>query len=513
MLGLAATLRVNMAEAINRATGRSDRNERAGGMPGPDFDAADMPADQRTDFSINPLTLNFRNKELEERYCAVNFDRQIGLTRFSIAMGAVIFAIYGLLDPYIIPDIVYEAWVIRFGIACPLLLGLVAISYIPGFSYKKQAILSLSMAIPGVSVVAMIALAEAPGSYLYYGGLIIIIGYSNCLWRLSYLYSSAMSLGTLALYEIVVLTVNEVPGDILLNNNAFLTFAVGVSMFINYVQEYQLRRSFVDNEKLSRERARSERLLSRSEAANRAKNDFLAIMSHELRTPLNAIIGFSEIIANQMFGPIGQARYADYAGDIRSSGTHLLSIINDILDISKAEAGRLQLEEEPIDPVEALNRAMRMFRQRASELGVELSFRVRDDIPWIIADPRLFNQVAINLTSNALKFTPSGGYVWIELGLNASGDLALKVRDTGIGIKAGDIQRVFEPFVQAENAMSRTHQGTGLGLPLVRKIMSLHGGTVEMESVPDKGTVVTATFPKSRFVMRDSVSDLQWNVR
>jgi len=235
----------------------------------------------------------------------------------------------------------------------------------------------------------------------------------------------------------------------------------------------------------------------RSEAANRAKNDFPRHLSHELRTPLNAIIGFSEIIANQMFGPIGQARYADYAGDIRSSGTHLLSIINDILDISKAEAGRLQLEEEPIDPVEALNRAMRMFRQRASELGVELSFRVRDDIPWIIADPRLFNQVAINLTSNALKFTPSGGYVWIELGLNASGDLALKVRDTGIGIKAGDIQRVFEPFVQAENAMSRTHQGTGLGLPLVRKIMSLHGGTVEMESVPDKGTVVTATSPKA----------------
>src|SRR5690606_23783783 len=158
----------------------------------------------------------------------------------------------------------------------------------------------------------------------------------------------------------------------------------------------------------------------------------------------------------------GQSKYADYASDIRSSGAHLLSIINDILDISKAEAGRLQLEEELIDPVEALNRAMRMFRQRASELGVELSFRVRDDIPWIIADPRLFNQVAINLTSNALKFTPSGGYVWIELGLNASGDLALKVRDTGIGIKAGDIQRVFEPFVQAENAMSRTHQGTGL---------------------------------------------------
>jgi signal transduction histidine kinase len=501
-----------MAETINLASSLDENAERVSMLRDAPIDVAPMPgaSDQ---FAINLVTLHFRNPEVEETYRIANFERQIGLTRISIGGGAIIFGIYALFDPYVIPDILYQAWAIRFAIAAPLLLGLVVLSYMPWFSHKHQSVLALSLAIPGLCVVAMTALAESPGNYLYYAGLIIIIGYNNCLWRLGCLYSSGISIFVFACYEAVLVLVNPVPPIILLNNNAFLVFAIGVSLFINYIQEYQLRISFIDNEKLRFERTRSERLLSRSEAANRAKNDFLAIMSHELRTPLNAIIGFSEIIANQMFGPVGQPKYADYAGDIRSSGTHLLSIINDILDISKAEAGKLQLEEEPIDPVESLNRAMRMFRQRASELGVDLSFRVRDDIPWIIADPRLFNQVAINLTSNALKFTPEGGNVWIDIGLDASGSLALTVKDTGIGIKKADIMRVFEPFVQVENAMSRTHQGTGLGLPLVRKIMSLHGGSVDLDSIVGEGTTVTATFPKSRFVAPDPGEEIRWNVR
>lgn len=475
------------------------------------LDPSNLPPQPAVDYSIHRFTLHFRDPVLEDKYARENFVKQIDLTRFSVAMGAVIFAIYALLDPYIISDITYEAWLIRFGIACPLLMIIVAISYLPKFNYRHQWLLSFAMVIPGIAVVGMIAIATEPGSALYYAGLIIIIGYVNCLWRFSYFYSAGMSLATFALYEFVVTVVNPLPPEILINNNAFLSFGIGVSIFISFIQDYQHRRSFVDHEHLRHERTRSERLLSRSEAANRAKNDFLAIMSHELRTPLNAIIGFSEIIANQMFGPVGQDKYVDYACDIRSSGAHLLSIINDILDISKAESGKLQLEEEPIDPVESLNRTMRMFRQRASELGVDLVFRVRDDIPWIIADQRLFNQVAINLTSNALKFTPEGGDVRIDIGLDDSGDLALSVKDTGIGIKGSDIPRVFEPFVQVEGAMSRTHQGTGLGLPLVRKIMGLHGGSVELESTIGEGTTVTATFPRSRFVASEADGDMTRN--
>ncbi|MDO8838326.1 MAG: ATP-binding protein [Parvibaculum sp.] len=465
-------------------------------------DSAALTVDRR-DFSMHWLTLQFREAELEDNFAADNYARQISITRLSVVMGAFVFSLFGILDSYIVPEVLYEAWLLRFGLVCPVLLGLVAFSYSGHISYKNSGWLSLAMVAPGITVVTLTAIADAPGAYLYYAGLIVVIAYSNCLWRLSYIYSTAVSLTTVAAYQWVIVFVNPVPFEIFISNNAFMGSAVGISMFLNYVQERQLRVSFVDNEKLRFEQRRSERLLSRSEAASRAKNDFLAIMSHELRTPLNAIIGFSEIIANQMFGPVGQARYVDYAGDIRSSGAHLLSIINDILDISKAEAGKLQLEEEPLDPVESLNRTMRMFRQRASELSVDLTFRVRDDIPWMIVDPRLFNQVAINLTSNALKFTPEGGQVRVDLGLDSAGDLVLSVEDTGIGVKASDITRIFEPFVQVEDAMSRTQQGTGLGLPLVRKIMSLHGGTVELESRVGEGTTVKATFPKSRFVAPD----------
>ena len=472
-------------------------------------DEAGLPNRDR-DFSINLLSLHFRDPEIEHKYSSANFADQIGLIRLSILLGAVIFALYAALDPFVIPDITYEAWTIRFAIACPLLMGLAAISYIPGFNYRHQIVLALAVVVPGLAVVGMIALAAPPGSFFYYAGVLIILSYVNSLWRMHYYYSLLMTGLTFLAYEYVIIFVNPMPTTVFINNNAFLLFGIGTSIFVNYVQEHHLRRIFVDHERLRIEQARSEILLERSEAANRAKNDFLAIMSHELRTPLNAIIGFSEIISNQMFGAVGQQKYVDYASDIRASGTHLLSIINDILDISKAESGKLDLAEEPIDPVETLNRTMRMFRHRASEIGVNLNFRVRDEIPWMIADPRLFNQVVINLTSNALKFTPEGGSVKVELAIDSAGDLSLSVTDTGIGINASDIRRVFEPFVQVEGAMSRSHQGTGLGLPLVRKIMALHGGSVDLVSTVGEGTVVTATFPRSRFVAPGSASEMRW---
>ena len=462
------------------------------------------------DCETNPFTLRFRSRRVEDQFTYENYQRQIGVTRFSIAMAAVVLGVYGILDYFIVPEILYEAWLLRFGIACPIMLGLVALSYASWFGHRHIYWLSLAMLTPNMAVLAMIAIADAPGNYLYIGGVLVIIAVSASVWRMSYLYSTAMSLTTFLLYNVVAVLINPIESNVLINNNAFLFLAVIVNGFVNYVQEQQLRRSFVDNQKLIVEQQRSEILLRQSEAANRAKNDFLAVMSHELRTPLNAIIGFSEIIANQMFGRIEQEKYRDYALDINSSGSHLLGIINDILDISKAEAGKLELNEEPIDPVDTLNQTMRMFRQRAGELKVDLSFRVRDEIPWLIADARLFNQVAINLTSNALKFTPEGGSVLVEIGLSESGDLTMNIEDTGIGIRPGDLDRVFEPFVQVEGALNRTHQGTGLGLPLVRKIMLLHGGTVELESEVGQGTKITAAFPSSRFVAPSAKDDLHW---
>ncbi len=459
---------------------------------------------------MKPFAMTFLDPDIEDAFQKDNYARQAGLTRFSIAMGAVVFSLFGILDYFIVPDILFEAWFIRFGLVCPLLLGIIALSYAPWFTHKHIFWLSVSMAAPGIGVVGMIALAEAPGSYLYYGGLVAIILLSACLWRLNFGYSLAWALVTFVGYEVVVMSVNPQPHNVFINNTAFMLLGIGTCNFLNYMHERQMRHSFIDHEWLKQERERSERLLEASEAANRAKTDFLAIMSHELRTPLNAIIGFSDIIATQMFGPINNERYADYAVDIRNSGSHLLSIINDILDLSKAESGKLELDESLIDPVEALNQTMRMFRPRAVELKIKLAFRVRDEIPWLKADARLFNQVIINLTSNALKFTPEGGQVNVELGRGADESLEISIEDSGIGIDEADIERVFEPFVQVESALNRTQQGTGLGLPLVRKIMALHGGDVQLVSTKGKGTKAIISFPVSRFARGPEV-EKRWS--
>lgn len=191
----------------------------------------------------------------------------------------MVFALFGILDIYVIPDVLYEAWLLRFGLVCPVLFGLVALSYTRYVTPQNSGLLSFVMLVPGIAVVAMTAIAQSPGAYLYYAGIIVAVGYSNCLWRLSYVYSSVVSAITVGLYAVVVIYINPMPANVLASNLTFLMSTIGVSMFLNYIQESQLRANFVDNEKLRAEQRRSERLLSRSEAANRAKNDFLAILS------------------------------------------------------------------------------------------------------------------------------------------------------------------------------------------------------------------------------------------
>jgi signal transduction histidine kinase len=235
-----------------------------------------------------------------------------------------------------------------------------------------------------------------------------------------------------------------------------------------------------------------------AEAANRSKSDFLAHMSHELRTPLNAVIGFSEIIFREMFGPVGEPRYADYARDIHASGTHLLNVIGDILDIAKAESGNAELDEQAVDLGDIAAASVRLIEPRAHAGQIRVETRVAPDLPKIDADARRLKQVLINLLANAVKFTPPGGRVTVEVDLAPDGGARLVVRDTGIGMKAEDIPRALEPFSQVDNALSRRFEGTGLGLPLSKKLVELHGGRLAIESALDRGTTVTVTLPPTR---------------
>ncbi len=235
-----------------------------------------------------------------------------------------------------------------------------------------------------------------------------------------------------------------------------------------------------------------------AELANRSKSEFLANMSHELRTPLNAVIGFSEMMQQEMFGSLGNDRYRQYAKDIFGSGTHLLSLINDILDLSKIEAGKVDLNEEEVDMVQAVGACRRIIEGRAKEAGLSLATRLSDDLPSLWADERAVKQIVLNLLSNAIKFTPAGGNVTVHAEIDQDRCFVLSVSDTGIGIGAYEIRNVFKPFRQGDSTVSREQEGTGLGLSLVKSLVELHGGTIELESELGNGTIATVRFPTTR---------------
>jgi signal transduction histidine kinase len=236
-----------------------------------------------------------------------------------------------------------------------------------------------------------------------------------------------------------------------------------------------------------------------AELANRAKTEFLANMSHELRTPLNAIIGFSEIISGELFGALGSPRYSEYARDIHESGRHLLSLINDILDLSKAEAGKLELHEASVDLSLTVHSCLRLMRERAQQSGVRVQNKL-NGVPRLRADERMLKQILLNLLSNAIKFTPPGGEIEVVGEHDNAGGLLMRVTDTGIGMAPEDIPRALEAFTQVDSALSRKYDGTGLGLPLTKTLVELHGGTLAISSAPGRGTTVTIRLPPDRLL-------------
>jgi two-component system cell cycle sensor histidine kinase PleC len=249
---------------------------------------------------------------------------------------------------------------------------------------------------------------------------------------------------------------------------------------------------------LEQSKAISDEARRRAEAANIAKSRFLAQMSHELRTPLNAILGFSEVMKSEIFGPHSVPTYKEYAGDIHSSGVHLLNLINEILDLSRIEAGRHELHEEPISLVHIVADCHHLLKLRASNRGIAIHELFETDLPRIWGDERAVRQICLNLLSNAIKFTPQGGEIWLKVGWTASGGQYMSVKDNGPGIPEDEIPIVLASFGQGSNSIKSAEQGAGLGLPIAKNLVDLHGGTFTFKSKLRIGTEVLVTFPPER---------------
>jgi signal transduction histidine kinase len=243
-------------------------------------------------------------------------------------------------------------------------------------------------------------------------------------------------------------------------------------------------------------------LIARDEAraADRAKSEFLAAMSHELRTPLNAIIGFSEIIKNETFGPVGSLQYREYTRDIHESGQHLLTLINDVLDLSKIDSGAAELHEDEISIAEAVRAVLKLVGHRAEQRGFKIELKLEDQLPALRADERKLKQILVNLLSNAVKFTDAGGEVTLRAWCRMDSGHVFQIVDTGIGIAPEDIPKALSRFRQVDSDLDRRFEGTGLGLPLTKDLVELHGGSLDLQSEVGVGTTVTVRLPAERIV-------------
>jgi len=449
---------------------------------------------------VNPWTLSFKDDVLEALYWERRLERDMPICVLYLLLGVVLYVGFIFLDMYLMSGRELTNVLVVRGITCCLIATLSVACAIPRMQRYLQWVLSLNLFVAGVGIIVMTTITAEPVRHLYYSGLLLVLIFMPYVNLFRFNYSAPTSTSLVAIYVLCVWFVAPIDAPTMANNITFLLATNMFSVWANYWNDFNSRSEFVQYYQLMEEKRQSDVLRKKAEAGSHAKSEFLAVVSHELRTPLNAIIGFADIIRKKMFGPIGNDKYEEYIHDIVKSGNHLLNIINNILDLSKAEAGKLELREDYVSIAAILDDVMLLSRQQAYQKDLN----VRVDLPYedviISADPRHLRLMIANLMSNAVKFTENGGEIAVVVRVLDSKDVVIRVSDTGVGIAADDIAKVLEPFVQVESAMSRYHEGTGLGLPLVKQFADLHEADLSIESQPGVGTTVQVRFPARRFL-------------
>jgi signal transduction histidine kinase len=451
-------------------------------------------------FELDRIWLRFRDPAVEDTFLDTTLRQSINFVRAYLIAGNCIYLLFSILDAVVGDSAIRSVLAIRFLVVSPILLSIFALTFFPLFYRVAQFALATAMLSSGFGVVAMTAIMGPPFNSQYYAGIILVVIYCGSLIRLKFHYSVLISISLILSYQIVCLLLNPIPLEDYISNNFFLAVSMGVGLFSAYIQELYIRKAYVGQRTVEEKNRLVSDALAEAVRANKSKSEFLATMSHELRTPLNAIIGFSDIIKRELFGSLENDKYADYAKDIHDSGSHLLAIINDILDLAKAESGKLQLNEHEFDITDTLEACIRMCQGRAEVGKVDLIFFGGQSEIRAVGDERLLLQVVANLVTNGIKFTPEGGSVRVYVTASPQKGIVIKVTDTGIGIAPENIGRVLRPFEQVETSYSRKHGGAGLGLPYAKRLTELHGGELKIDSDIGKGTSVTVTLPASRLV-------------
>jgi len=456
-------------------------------LRGDRFDAAE----------IDPKTVRFRDPNRERAFAEVHFREHSFSTLFYTLLGICVYLGFGILDVVYIPDGWHEVLLIRLG-TCFVLLAFLVIWFTYGNKIGQHIVPVTAMAIAGVGIILMTLVMPSPKNETYYVGILLVVAFFCNMPLLRFYHALIVSSFLIVSYALVAGVLNPIPGAVLLNNLFFFISMTLWSLWTNYWHQLYARQDYSHTRKLREESAKISALFHEAEAANRAKSEFLAIMSHELRTPLNAILGFSDMMRTGIHGEIENDEYQEYLNHIHESGSHLLRLITDILDLSKADAGKLEVRENLVDIGATIRVVGDMLKPLADKGGVTLRMNVPEITPVLKADERMVRQILINLISNAVKFTAKDGSVTVSAAGAEDGGFAVAIADTGIGIAEEDIPRILQPFIQVDSALNRRYEGTGLGLPLANKLMEAHGGTLKITSEVGKGTTVTVTFPADR---------------